>query len=547
MIRTNFQGGFGLSIDGTVLCNFMPEFTRLYRWADGPRLGEPAFVHIRLLTAQTFYEHLVPAKELKTLRFLSCHPDLILYHKTYHDHIATYLGKALSQKILEPSGYAFCSTGLQQVEGLPVFVAGDRLIGGDGPDVAFTTEVSQFHLPQTEISASDTVEDLPNRLNAICPSVSIPVFAFGILSSLQSLVLDCGIPLTSVLYLAGASGLGKTETVKRFFALYDFAATNRPARITEAGSTLAGFRKDLRLARDLPVLLDDLCISTGRSTQRKRQELGSQVLHEATNRSAIRTHAGDHNHIPSSSAGLAITAEFPMDTISDVSRCLIIRLNQPMTGGRPDDRKVAAGALGHFLAWFVNRYGHEKRRLSQLYAQESDGLDRLGTGLFCLHWAFELFLRFALAVGGLSEKGYRQSVQFFEAILQNMKTRQQQLLDSIDAKIPKGSIPELVCAALEKQALPLVTKRKRLNGRQGLVKGDDLFIPPNILEQFLTAQDGYQTLTRNKMGRGLKAAGLLVLHESDRSNTVKVGEGLPRMYHIRLDVLRNITKTHMSK
>lgn len=77
-------------------------------------------------------------------------------------------------------------------------------------------------------------------------------------------------------------------------------------------------------------------------------------------------------------------------------------------------------------------------------------------------------------------------------------------------------------AHLEKQALPLVTKRKRLNGRQGLVKGDDLFLPPYILEQFLTAQDEYQTLTRNKMGRELKAAGLLVLHESDRSNTVKV-------------------------
>lgn len=90
----------------------------------------------------------------------------------------------------------------------PVFVAGDRLIGGDGLDVAFTAGISQFHLPQTGISASDTVEDLLNRLNAICPSVRIPVFAFRILTSLQSLVSDCGIPLTSVLYLAGRLRFG---------------------------------------------------------------------------------------------------------------------------------------------------------------------------------------------------------------------------------------------------------------------------------------------------------------------------------------------------
>lgn len=52
---------------------------------------------------------------------------------------------------------------------------------------------------------------------------------------------------------------------------------------------MAGFRENLRLARDLPVVLDDLCLSSGRESQRKRLELGAQVIREASNKGAVRT------------------------------------------------------------------------------------------------------------------------------------------------------------------------------------------------------------------------------------------------------------------
>ena len=66
---------------------------------------------------------------------------------------------------------------------------------------------------------------------------------------------------------------------------------------------------------------------------------------------------------------------------------------------------------------------------------------------------------------------------------------------------------------------------------------DCLLIAPHVLLNYLTRQDGYQGLTAHKLGRELKVARCLVLHESDHSCTVKVGKDFPRVYHILLDAL----------
>ena len=91
----------------------------------------------------------------------------------------------------------------------------------------------------------------------------------------------------------------------------------------------------------------------------------------------------------------------------------------------------------------------------------------------------------------------------------------------------------------------MVKKLKKLDSAHALIRGDDLFVPPILLEAFFSAQEGYQGITRNRISRELKAAGVLVLHKNDRSNTVKLKEDLPRMIHIRLDILEEIVAQPM--
>ena len=46
----------------------------------------------------------------------------------------------------------------------------------------------------------------------------------------------------------------------------------------------------------------------------------------------------------------------------------------------------------------------------------------------------------------------------------------------------------------------------------GLLRGEDLFLPADLLEGFISGQDGYQNVTRNMIGWELKAAGVLAAH-----------------------------------
>lgn len=73
---------------------------------------------------------------------------------------------------------------------------------------------------------------------------------------------------------------------------------------------------------------------------------------------------------------------------------------------------------------------------------------------------------------------------------------------------------------------------KKLEEGYAVIRSNDLFLPPCLAERFITRRDGYRGITRNRIGRELKAAGVLVIHENDRANTVKVDRELPRVYHI---------------
>lgn len=533
----------GICRDGKRLCNFDFTVTQVYRWADGPNCGALAFIDLSLRSDAWCYQERIPAECIANLEFLKRHPDLCIYQGSYRHPLSACLSERISEYLSKNTvGLAFSQTGLHRLEKGVVFVAGDRLIGGGEVDAVFSPDVARLHLEPAQYGSGRQTEELLNRLQANDPSVTIPVFAFGILTALQSLVLECGIPLTSVLYVSGRSGLGKTETVKHFFAVYDQDDTGRPALITEAGSTMAGFRENLRAARDLPVVLDDLCLSTGKDSQRKRLEIGAQAIREASNKGAVRTKAGEHGSLPSTEAGVAITAEFDMQTISDVTRCIIVPLDHPMKGGRTDDRIIAAGALSAFLEWFVPRYEQEAQLLRERYqAQiEAKRLSRLDTGLFCLRWAFDRFMRFAVETGAANETGYGKAIRFFEQRLETLNRKQQRILDRIESTIPKASIPCLLWMGIQHQAIPVKQKQKKLKEGCAVIQDEELFLPPGLAEQFISAQDGYRGISRNKIGRALKSAGVLVTHESDNANTVKVAKGLPRVFHIRLDRLKEI-------
>ena len=228
-----------------------------------------------------------------------------------------------------------------------------------------------------------------------------------------------------------------------------------------------------------------------------------------------------------------------MQTVSDVTRCIIVSLDHPMKGGRTDDRSIAAGALSAFLEWFLPRYEQEAQLLRERYqaTTENKRLDRLATGQFCLQWAFERFMRFAVETGATDETCYKETIRFFDRTLKIWNKKQQQILDRIESAIIKESIPCLLWKGIQKKIIPVHQKLKKLEEGYAVIRGQDLFLPPGVAEWFISVQNGYRGINRNRIGRALKLAGVLVTHESDKANTVKPAQGFHRVYHIRLDQL----------
>ena len=124
-----------------------------------------------------------------------------------------------------------------------------------------------------------------------------------------------------------------------------------------------------------------------------------------------------------------------------------------------------------------------------------------------------------------------------------MNTKQQQILKCIESTIPKASIPRLLLLGIQHQEIPVKQKLKKLKEGYAVIQGQELLLPPGLAEQFISAQDGYRGISRNRIGRELKSAGVLVTHERDNANTVKVAKGFPRVYHIRLDRLEEAARS----
>ena len=71
-------------------------------------------------------------------------------------------------------------------------------------------------------------------------------------------------------------------------------------------------------ARDLPLVIDDLCLSASPKLQQKYRDLGAQFVREGTNASGISKKAGNQTMSFSCNAGIILTAEFALENPSDM-------------------------------------------------------------------------------------------------------------------------------------------------------------------------------------------------------------------------------------
>lgn len=277
------------------------------------------------------------------------------------------------------------STGLF-LDPCPAFAAGEQLISSSASTAGPVLLDRSLRLA---LPAADT--DIPAFLDALerDPIHRIPAFAYTISTHLRSFWRSAGIETCGVLYLTGPQGYGKTTLAENFCTLYD--AGPAIADRYDAHSTKTALTQALADARDRVVLFDDVCRSNRRQIERQRLDTALNLLRIAANGSPVAKKRGDQTISLACSAGLVITGEFLETAPSELTRCIILNIDKPNSGGTPQDRALAAGALHTYLKWLVQHADGELERCRELLVGDSL-TSRMRKNYFQLNFAFDSFL-----------------------------------------------------------------------------------------------------------------------------------------------------------
>lgn len=457
-------------------------------------------------------------------------------------HTKTAPDPGASDKI----GYCFDKNGLYSLDnGNKAFVYGDQLIGNCGRPYI----LAQKYPLHVQTGSDHALINMASIL-LLAPNALL-VFAFVLATALRKVILDSGADFQAALYIVGPSGRGKTTLAKRVTGFIVNPQTSHTALFHDAGSTNAALHDWMYYCHNLPIVVDDLCKSSSSSIERKRRAVGSQLVRESTNAAAFTKMKSNLENVQlNCNAGVILTAEFSLETASDITRCIYVPIEEQLHLPAALTSQLCGSATVAFLDWFVKNENYALCALhhSLTAISKEEGEMRVYKNMTILEWAFECFLQ-AAEKEGLDSDSAVQLRRFFESECNASRTAQKKQLDELNRQKKKGNLSWVILGCCEKGCFRLGDKKKHLNGnaKDGIWYKNDLCLKGASLEQFVREQDGYHDYSSRRIGSELHQSGALCINESG-SFTVKLGTDkhgncYPRVYRIRLDVLKDTAQS----
>ena len=436
-------------------------------------------------------------------------------------------------------GYYLDHSGIIQFPDSTVrFLAGEELI----PDHCSRSYLCSPNLSDMRLAGDGSTgwETMAAELS-LAPKPALLTLAYVLLTSVRSLLLESGIDYAAILYILGGQGLGKTTLAKRTAGIYQ-GPRGEVVGLVQAGSSSAGVESLMASFRDQPVIVDDLCLSAGRETARQRRETGAKLVRIGAGDVPIVKRFGQQTRETRCCAGIILTAEFPLENASDLSRCILVPVRKRLDLADTWNPALIGDMLRCFLNWFSLHHkealGHLSAALAGSDIQESE--PRVCTNYNCLRWAFQMFLRSLVSKGMHPARNNQLSLRMDRAI--NLALRQYQLQkEKLDMTIRRGNLPYCILEGYRNKAFHLTKNVEKLNRHDGIVWKNDLCLRPKILLAYIRKQPGYQDYTQNRLSMELADLSALVLQE-ENSYTVHIAKSehsqIPRVYRIKLNVLK---------
>ena len=513
--------------------------------------SEPAFVELSLVLADgSMATAILPMSQLNSSglhqavpRFLVPRKHRDVFDAALLDEVHRLIALSSSHLLQSPDGgetcigYAFTQTGMHQLpNGQYVYVWRDRALGNC--DLPYIVRCSDSVIPKI-LPLESPLSQLFSELTYLDPQATL-AFVFLCTTLLRSWITNQVPSWQAVLAIVGGQGLGKTTLARR---LTDWlqGSDGAPAQLFSAGSTVSAIRDAMVSTRDLPIVVDDLCLSASTQLQRKYRDLGAQLVREGANAAPIVKKLPDGKSIKQHcAAGVILTAEFSLENASDITRCIFIDLDQPLSLSAGLQAGLIGAACQRFIAWILrNRPNLHKKNQK---AQKHTSFYRYDQRVEVLDAVFDSLAHAALADGASPRCVDAIHTQYCVAVDRSLQF-QEGLLNQLERQRKKGNIAALLLAGYESDAFDLCKKVEKLDRHEGIIWHGDLCLRREPLERFIRLQDGYACYTISKIVQELKDIGALVLQEEGTAQ-VRLKKGTPRVYRIRLDVLEDGAKEY---
>ncbi|OUP60107.1 hypothetical protein [Butyricicoccus pullicaecorum] len=546
--------GRGLFIGDRMICNGIPEIVEAFH---RPGDSAPTCIRIRIRIG-SFVDQCVDVA-VGDLGYRALHRAIPLLQCSSSRHRAvfdTYLVE-ITQKFLENPeknavrAYFFAQNGIVHLDDeATCVVLGNRVLGYKG-NRCIAEPMCSWRIPE---GTSDTCITLAKLLTNQ-PSAVLLTTAYTLLTTVRSAVIESGVDLQAVLYITGAQGLGKTTLARRVAGFVNNTDTDRPALLFDAGSTLAATRDAMASARDLPIVVDDLCLSASRAAQQQRKDLGAKLVREAANVTEIIKKApGGQTITLQNVAGVIMTAEFMLENASDVTRCVMAPITQPLDLPNELTPELMAGVVQEFLQHFLRDPQSMLKRLhnfmqnnEHIAALQSCTEQRVRTNLTALYWAFREFVAI-FATNIQFDNLARDLVRNFNRALADSVTQTDAALARVRSLTPEGNIAYVLLNAYLGDNFNLLKEGKKLtklSKYDGTTFKGDLCLRKCALQQVVNQSPGYRGWGLNHIVAELVSYGALRIQE-EGTYQVKLSSDteVPRVYRIKVDTLEKFAERY---
>ena len=557
------------------ITNFTPVIETAYFNLDGPQ-DIPIYLGIQLILEDGSTRSLtLPMTSNLARKIIAEDPRAMLLKGSYASLVQKHIVDQLS-KIGRPGE---CQRGLYLPGNGTYHLADGQHITVWNGRVAGSTECKVPYMikPNDTYRITNSIDrPVPTLVRALLENdatLVLPV-AYALLVSRRDVLTAEQHPLQGGLYITGVQSSGKTTLARRVLGYTErIGVPGKPALMLEAVSTEASVRDTLSGNPGCVVIIDDLAKSSTRSIEAHRRKLGGAMLRLAANEgdSTKKGQTGKTDH-RDCTAGIALTAEFVLDGVSELTRSIFVYLDKKLNLTEDVCPALIGAALEEFADWFADNYDHAIELLHKIADSPDilknilvDGADefaelltrerRIQVNLALLWWSFlcmiEMIKERTELPSDIEHTLYRK---FWEAVHCSVR-KQVNEFAKIQSQLKEGNIAFLLCEAIDHDEFKLCHKKSNLFKRNGIIwKADkrgrpaEVGIKPTALVQFIRNQNGYQDFSSRKVTDYLKDIGALTLQE-EKSNTChlgtdKKGRILPRVLRIDVPTLRDNAKKY---